>query len=301
LAHTANLVALQSRGKEERRGGKVVTEVRDVESKALVLQDIPGIAAYLEHLEAIRSRGEPVVASAQMITAIADADAYIKANGIWKDLQSVDKDADEATENLCGLFNRLHKATTKLRNDLRNPFQSEAKRVKGLMSDYDAEQERIRQAEERRLAEEARRAEEARKAAELEEARRIRAEEEARLLAEAQKAEAEGNKVLADAILEVGVKQVEELKVQEEIIAQEPVEAPVVIVEKSVPKVAGGPSYRTIWDAQVVDLMALVKAVAAGTVSINALQANQTFLRQQAMSLKDTFKVPGCKAYSRRV
>ncbi len=243
----------------------MVTEVRDVETKALVLQDIPGIAAYLEHLEEIRSKGEPVVASAQMITAIADADAYIKANGIWKDLQSIDKDADEATENLCGLFNRLHKATTKLRNDLRNPFQSEAKRVKGLMSDYDAEQERIRQAEERRLAEEAR-----------------KAEEDARL-AEAVELETNGHKEEAEAVI------------------AEPVEAPVVIVEKTVPKVAGGPSYRTIWDAQVVDLMALVKAVAAGQVSINALTPNQTFLRQQAMSLKETFKVPGVKAYSRRV
>ena len=255
----------------------MVTEVREVETKAL---------SVVERAVAVK---------------VTDPNSYIIAGEMWKHLAEMEKEAHAALDPVVDSAHRAHKEAVALRTRILAPITEAKGYTKGQMEAYDAEQERIRQAEEARLREEARRAEEARKAAELEEAKRIREEEEARLLAEAQKAEAEGNTVLADAIIEVGVKQVEEMKAQEEVIAQEPIVAPVVIVEKAVPKVAGGPSYRTIWDAQVVDMMALVKAVASGTVSINALQVNQTFIRQQAMSLKETFRIPGCKAYSRRV
>jgi hypothetical protein len=255
----------------------MATEVRDVERKAL---------SVVERAVAVK---------------VTDPSSYIIAGEMWKHLADMEKEAHAALDPVVDAAHKAHKETVALRTRILAPITEAKSYTKGQMEAWDAEQERIRLAEERRLQEEARKTEEARKAADLEEARRIREEEEARLLAEAQKAEAEGNTVLAEAILEVGVRQTEELKVQEQAIADEPVVAPIVIVEKAVPKVAGGPSYRTIWDAQVVDLMALVKAVAAGTVSINAIQANPTFLRQQAMSLKQTFSIPGCLAYSRRV
>jgi hypothetical protein len=47
--------------------------------------------------------------------------------------------------------------------------------------------------------------------------------------------------------------------------------------------------------------MALVKAVASGEVSINAILPNETFLRQQAESLKDTMNIPGVRSFSVRV
>ena len=74
-----------------------------------------------------------------------------------------------------------------------------------------------------------------------------------------------------------------------------------VVVQKQTPKVAGGPVFRTIWKHQVTDLMALVKAVAAGQAPLTAIQANDVFLGQQARSLKDALRIPGVKTYSERV
>lgn len=219
----------------------MVTEVRDVESKALT-----------------------VVGRAVSIR-VTDPDSYIMAAEMWKHLAEMEKEVHRELDPVVDAAHKAHKEAVALRTRILSPITEAKTYTKGQMEAYDAEQERIRLAEERRLAAEAK-----------------RAEEEARL-SEAVELEQAGQKEEAEAVL------------------AEPIVAPVVIVEKAVPKVAGGPSYRTIWDAQVVDLMALVKAVASGTVSINALQPNATFLRQQAMSLKETFKIPGCKAYSRRV
>jgi len=76
---------------------------------------------------------------------------------------------------------------------------------------------------------------------------------------------------------------------------------PVVVVPKDIPKMAGGPVYRTIWDAEVIDFKTLAKAAVDGKVSINALSPNTVFLGQQARSLKSTMNFPGVRAFSRRV
>jgi hypothetical protein len=219
----------------------MVTEVRDVESKAL---------SVVERAVAVK---------------VTDPNSYIIAGEMWKHLAEMEKEAKAALDPVVEAAFRSHKEAVALRTRILAPITEAKTYTKGQMEAWDAEQERIRLAEERRLAAEAK-----------------RAEEEARL-SEAVELEQAGQKEEAEAVL------------------AEPIVAPVVIVERAVPKVAGGPSYRTIWDAQVVDLMALVKAVASGTVSINALKADEVFLRRQAQSLKETFKVPGCKAYSRRV
>lgn len=253
-----------------------------------------------EQTRDVETRALTTIGQAEIIRVV-DAETYLAANDVWKRLGELLEDAHREFDPIVKSTDKAHKDAVALRKKVVEPLEGARTYVKGLMSDYDAEQERIRVAEERRLAEEARKAEEARRAAELAIAEAARKVEEARLMEEAQKAEAEGNKARAEAVLEEAVTRVEEMKAEEVAIVSEPIETPVVILEKAVPKVAGGPSYRTIWDAQVTDLMALVKAVAAGQVSINALTANQTFLRQQAMSLKDTMRIPGVKAFSRRV
>lgn len=217
-----------------------------------------------EQIRDVETRALTTIGQAEIIKVV-DAESYLAANDVWKRLGELLEDAHREFDPIVKSTDKAHKDAVALRKKVVEPLEGARTYVKSLMSDYDAEQERIRLAEERRLAAEAK-----------------RAEEEARL-SEAVELEQAGQKEEAEAVL------------------AEPIVAPVVIVEKAVPKVAGGPSYRTIWDAQVVDLMALVKAVASGTVSINALQPNATFLRQQAMSLKETFKIPGCKAFSRRV
>jgi len=49
--------------------------------------------------------------------------------------------------------------------------------------------------------------------------------------------------------------------VAEEILAS-PIEEPVVVTPQEVPKINGGPVFRTIWDMEVTDFEALVRAVA---------------------------------------
>lgn len=65
-------------------------------------------------------------------------------------------------------------------------------------------------------------------------------------------------------------------------------------IANTTPKIAGI-STRTSYRAEVVDKMELVKAVAAGTVPLNALDANMPFLNNQARAMKDTLAYPGVK------
>lgn len=52
----------------------------------------------------------------------------------------------------------------------------------------------------------------------------------------------------------------------------------------------------TRWRAEVVDLRALVQAVAAGSAPLSALQPNQQFLDQEAVRERDTLALPGVRA-----
>jgi hypothetical protein len=64
------------------------------------------------------------------------------------------------------------------------------------------------------------------------------------------------------------------------------------ITPDNTPKI-DGISFRDNYTAYVKDEMALIKAVAEGKVTIMAIQINQSFLNQQARSLKDTLDYPG--------
>lgn len=66
------------------------------------------------------------------------------------------------------------------------------------------------------------------------------------------------------------------------------------ILAPTMPKVAGI-STRVTYKAVVADKLELVKAVAAGTVPLNALDANMAFLNNQARAMKETLAYPGVK------
>lgn len=134
--------------------------------------------------------------------------------------------------------------------------------IKRAMVTWEAEQERIRQAEQRRLAEEARQAEETRRLAEaaaLE--REAMATGDAALLAEA-----------------------------EDIIA-EPVMAPVVILPPATPKVAGI-SYREQWDYEVTN---------DALIPREFLVRDDKKIAGVVRAMKGATKIPGIRAFSRKV
>jgi len=79
----------------------------------------------------------------------------------------------------------------------------------------------------------------------------------------------------------------------DEIMEAAPVIARVVV---DTPAKADGVYYQDRWSAEVSSLMELVKAVAAGTVPIAYIMANDTALNAWARATKGTESIPGVKA-----
>jgi hypothetical protein len=255
--------------------------------------------------EDIETQALTVVQQAKGIR-IVDSQSYVVAGETWQRLAVMEKEAHAALDPVVEKAHSAHKEAVALRTRVLQPITEGKTHIKQIMSNYDYEQERIRVAEQARLQKMADEAEAARRAAELKVLEDQRKAEEARLLEEARKAEAEGNKAKAEAILEVGVKQVEELKAEEKAVALEPVVPQTVILQKEVPKVQGL-SYRTIWNADLTqaNIRAIAQAIGEGKLDTQAIDLNPSYWRKQAESRMETANLDwanyGVKAVSRRV
>jgi hypothetical protein len=126
-------------------------------------------------------------------------------------------------------------------------------------AEYEAAERRKAEEEQRRLQEQARK------------------EEEERQLADAQAAQDAGDAVLAEAII------------------QEPVSVPAVRVAPAIAQVAGV-STRTLWSAEVTDLLALVKYVAQHPEWVSLLEPAMPNLNRLAVAQRDALKIPGVRA-----
>jgi hypothetical protein len=128
-----------------------------------------------------------------------------------------------------------------------------------------------------------------------------RIEEERRLQAEAQK-QAEALTLAAAAAMEteaIATGNVGLLAEAEDILAQ-PIDAPVVSVERTVPKVQGI-TYRDNWKAHPeINLKALAAAVANGTAPLNFLTPNMTAINQYARATQGTQEIPGVRWFNDR-
>ena len=214
-------------------------------------------------LEKINTESRSVALEAQTVKHIATVAEYEAAGEFVKRGQSALKALDEAYDSIISKAFQAHKEAVAKKAQFYNPIKAAVTSLKKLMSAYQDEEERKRKAEELRLQEEAKK----------------QAEEEK--LNQAVQVDLMGEKELAEHILET------------------PVEVPIVVVKKEVPKV-DGVVFRTTWKGECIDLMTLAKAVVEGSVSVNAIQPNTVFINQQARALRETFKIPGCKAWSER-
>lgn len=143
--------------------------------------------------------------------------------------------------------------------------------IKRSLLTFETEQERIRQAEEQRLQLEAQR-----------EAERVTLEAAAALERDA-----------------VASGDAEMLQEAQDILAQ-PIEAPVVSVAKSMPKVQGI-TYRDQWKAHPdIEVTALAAAVGAGRAPATFLTPNMTAINQFARATQGAQKVPGVKFFNDR-
>lgn len=128
-----------------------------------------------------------------------------------------------------------------------------------------------------------------RKATEYEiEEERVRQEAQAALEKAAHEAEVERQLAEAVAADEAGDK-----AGAEEILAA-PVEVPAIKVAPALAKVEGA-SVRQSYGAEVHDLLALVKHVAAHPEELALLQPNGPAINARARSMRDGFKLPGCR------
>ena len=180
---------------------------------------------------------------------------YLLGGQIWKDGKALLKEIDEGYNDIIRAAHQLHKKAVARKAKYYSPVEDGVKFVKGLLERFDRDQEEKRQAEERRLREIARK------------------EEEERRLQEAIEAEANGETDISEAILE------------------EPVYIPPVIVQKEIPKVSGGPVYRTVWKFRIKDKDRIPKEyMIPDEVRIGAV----------VRAMKDQANIPGIEVYSER-
>lgn len=193
--------------------------------------------------------------------AVTDAATY---NMAGDELKRIKNQAKELDALRVSMTRPLDEAKKKIMDFFRRPAQLLAdaeSAIKRSMLTYQREEERKRREAEARAQEAARK-------------------EQERLRREAAKLEAKGKAEQAAA----------KIAIAESLPAAVVVAAPAPHVQ--------GISTSTRWSAEVTDLVALARAVGAGEVPAMAIQANTTFLGQQARSLKGQLNYPGVRAVS---
>lgn len=203
------------------------------------------------------------LADSVKLVQITSPETYATAANGLQLIKGMLSEIDAFFEPLTAKAHATHKALTMARAEKRAPLVETEKYVKLAMTTWQGEQEAKARVEQRRLEDEARK----------------RAEEEK----------------LLDAI---DAEQAGEPEVAERILA-EAVVAPVVRVAAPIPQVAGI-SMRETWSAEVVDMMALVRAVAEGKVPLRALVVDTVFMNGQARALRGDLNYPGVRAVSKR-
>ena len=190
---------------------------------------------------------------------VADIPTHERAEWLGVALKRHINTVHDKLDPIIGNLNKAHKSMTGLRNDLLDQPESALKEIDRKTAHYTEEQHRIATERERQMQEAARKQEEERK---LNEA--IALEEE-------------------DAPPEL----VEE-------VLSEPLNVPIVHVQAAVAEIKGVSS-RTVYKAEVVDLLAFVKHVASHPDDIGGLEAVMPWLNAQARSKRENLKLPGIK------
>lgn len=212
--------------------------------------------------EAAEAAAQQALATARGFAVQSDAE-YASASDELKAIKGRQRDLDEQEK---AITRPLNDSLKRVRDLFRAPkdFLAEAERtIKRAMLTYQDECERRRREEQRRAEEAA-------------------AKERQRLERQAAKAAEKGQEQKAEALVERAAT----------------VTAPVI--HREAPKVVGVAT-RENWKAEVTDLEALVKAVAAGQAPIALLQANTTEIGKRVRALKSEFQYPGIHTWSEKV
>lgn len=189
---------------------------------------------------------------AKAIAAITNNDDYVKAGNILLTIKEIRKKIEATFKPIKQKFDAAKKEVLDQEKAADKPLIEAEMYIKPLIAGYLAEQERIRKAEEEKLREEARK------------------QEEDRRLQEAVAAEQNGNKEEAEAIIEA------------------PVQAPPVVVPKTVPKVEGI-SMRENWKFRIVDEKKIPR---------DFLKVDEVKIGQYVRAMKSAGNIPGVEIYN---
>ncbi|MGE3278122.1 MAG: hypothetical protein AB7O67_23680 [Vicinamibacterales bacterium] len=237
---------------------------------------------------ALERSSHDLVAQATALT-ITNPESFQRAGQLLEDLKGFHRQIEEFWEEPVAKAHAAWKALTTRRADMVNPLKEAvavlSSRYATFAREERAKAEKLRREEEERL----RKAEQDRLAAEAkateERAAALRAAAEAApSRAEAAALETEANQAAADA----------------EVLAVEAqtVQAPVLPPAAALPA-PKSTSVRENWTFEVTDPLALIKAVAAGTVGVQAVIPNETYLRARAKADKGTVQIPGVRFYDK--
>jgi hypothetical protein len=214
--------------------------------------------------------------SAAQLLVVDSDEAYAASGELLLGIKDLRKEIADFFEPLIRKAHEAHRALTTARNEKELPLLRAEVAIKGKLDAYHREQLRLRQEEADRQRREA------------------EAEERARRDAEAAAMRAE-----AEALAKSDPVQAVDVLAAAEAIAETPVFVPTVApAALAMPKVVGI-SHKESWEAEVVDLMALVRHVAAHPEHESLLTPNLTALRQMAKSLKSRLSIPGVRAYDK--
>jgi colicin import membrane protein len=228
---------------------------------------------------------------------IADQTTYETAVNYRKSIKKMESEIEAARKSIVDPLNKVKDAVQALFNPVKLRLDNSRRHVEGLIDAYEQAQARKQKEEEERL----------RKAAEAEESRlrKIKEEQERSWREKEEKARKEA------AELEKAGKSEEAAKAKAEADkaakladerAQQAAEIQVVapVIASTIQKVAGT-SVQEKWQAEVVDMLALVKAVAEGKAPLEWLTVNQVAINKQAVATKNSLPFPGIKFFSKRI
>lgn len=85
-------------------------------------------------------------------------------------------------------------------------------------------------------------------------------------------------------------------KAEADALAAQPIHAPVVT---NGPAKVDGIAVVEVWDAEIAEFGFLIAAVAAGEVSIQAIQPDMVFIKAQARALGEAMRYPGVRVFKR--
>lgn len=188
---------------------------------------------------------------------VSNSEQYQAAGERLKGIKLLLKKVGDTFDPIISKAHAAHREAVARKKEHEQPLMYAEALYKQAMLIYQAEQERVRRAEQTRLEEQAR-------------------QEREKLEARAAKAAEKGKEEKAA-----------ELMAQAATVATP-------VLETRIPTVTGI-STRSTWKAEVVSKSELIKAVAAGAVPQAALIPDTAFLNQQARSLKSELNYPGVK------